>query len=84
MAKCQSCGMPLGSDPAGGGTNIDGTKSNEYCGYCYQNGRFTEPHITCEQMAAKVQVIMKDKFWMPGFVSWLFVRNLPSLKRWRP
>ena len=35
--KCQSCGMPLKSDPGGGGTNADGTHSDEYCSYCYVN-----------------------------------------------
>ena len=83
MANCQSCGMPIGSDPAGGGTNADGSKTTEYCGFCYRNGRFTEPDITREGMAAKVQAITWEKFWMPGFVSWFFVRNLPKLRRWR-
>lgn len=33
--------MPMKHDPAGGGTNADGTKSEDYCSYCYQNGEFT-------------------------------------------
>ena len=68
----------MGSDPAGGGTNADGSKSGEYCSYCYQKGRFTEPDITCQQMAAKVQAIMKEKFWMPGFVSWSSSGTFPG------
>ena len=75
--------MPLHSHPAGGGTNADGSKSTEYCSFCYRDGRFTEPDITVDQMSAKVQAIMWQKFWIPGFVSRFFVRNLPTLKRWR-
>jgi len=38
---CQSCGMPLKKDPKNGGTNVDGTQSELYCIYCYQNRTFT-------------------------------------------
>ena len=38
---CQSCGMPMSKDPQGGGTNADGSKNENYCSYCYQNGEFT-------------------------------------------
>lgn len=41
MPICQSCGMPL-SKPEDFGTNADGSESKEYCGFCFQNGRFTE------------------------------------------
>lgn len=36
---CQSCGMPLVEGNIG--TNSDGSRSEDYCGYCYQNGDFT-------------------------------------------
>jgi len=42
---CQSCGMPMNSDPQKGGTEKDGTKNDKYCSYCYQNGKFTSPEI---------------------------------------
>ncbi|MDU1890820.1 MAG: zinc ribbon domain-containing protein [Dysgonomonas sp.] len=45
---CQSCGMNLKNEQDLG-TNIDGTKSNEYCTYCYQNGAFTHD-VTMEEM----------------------------------
>ena len=39
MSKfCQSCGMPMKKDPEGGGTNADGSKSPDYCSYCFRNG----------------------------------------------
>lgn len=44
---CQSCGMPLKDDILG--TNADGTPNEDYCIYCYKNGRF-EQDMTMEQM----------------------------------
>jgi hypothetical protein len=37
---CQSCGMPL-NDISLAGTNVDGSKSEDYCVYCLAEGRFT-------------------------------------------
>ena len=45
---CQSCGMPLTKDILG--TNADGSKSEDYCIYCYRDGAFTGD-FTMEQMA---------------------------------
>ena len=45
---CQSCGMPLTDDILG--TNADGSKSEEYCIYCYKGGAFTGD-FTMEEMA---------------------------------
>ena len=38
MKFCQSCGMPLTDDVLG--TNADGSKNEEYCMYCYKDGKF--------------------------------------------
>lgn len=51
---CQSCAMPLdlhGQDQRG--SEADGSLSEEYCKYCYENGQFTEPDITFEAMLEK-------------------------------
>jgi len=80
-SHCQSCGMPLSKDIAGGGTNADGTKSTEYCSKCYQNGQFVEPNITVEQMRSKVN----DKIasmGFPKFAARFMSRNIYRLKRW--
>jgi len=37
---CHCCGMPISKDPQGGGTDMDGTRIQKYCSYCYQNGEF--------------------------------------------
>ena len=69
-------------DPQQGGTNADGSKSPEYCSYCFQDGAFSSPEIDTPQ---KMQAFCIDKMkemGMPKFVGWLFTRNIPKLKRW--
>jgi hypothetical protein len=79
---CQSCGMPLSKDPAGGGTEANGTKSVEYCSHCYQNGRFTEPDLTAQQMVQKVSAKLREMHF-PAFIARRFTREIPDLKRWK-
>lgn len=74
--------MPLKKDPAGGGTNADGSRSTEYCSRCYQQGRFTSPNMTCDEMVVLVKGKMKE-MGIPSFMGWFFTRNIPRLKRWR-
>lgn len=47
MKFCQSCGMPLTNEILG--TNADGTPNEDYCIYCYKDGKFTQD-MTMEQM----------------------------------
>ena len=79
--SCQSCGMPINKDPLGGGTSVDGNKTTEYCSHCFRNGAFTEPNLTCEEMITKVKTKMKE-MRIPGFVAYLFTKDIPKLKRW--
>lgn len=44
---CQSCGMPLTKEISG--TNADGSPNEDYCTYCYKDGKFTQD-MTMEQM----------------------------------
>ena len=37
---CQSCGMPLTEELLG--TNADGTRNEDYCIYCYKDGKFLQ------------------------------------------
>ena len=79
---CQSCGMPLSKDPVGGGTEVDGSKSAEYCSHCYARGKFTLPDLTVAQMVERVQAKMKEMH-IPGFLAKSFTKNIPELKRWK-
>ena len=36
---CQSCGMPMGINDELYGTEVNGSKNNDYCKYCYEQGR---------------------------------------------
>lgn len=74
--------MPL-SKEEDFGTNADGSKSDEYCFHCFQNGKFYDEGITLQGKIEKnvrfaVQMGMKedDARKMASDV-------LPKLKRWR-
>jgi general stress protein 26 len=47
MKFCQSCGMPLTDEVLG--TNADSSKNEEYCMYCYKDGKFTQ-ECTMDEM----------------------------------
>ena len=47
MKFCQSCAMPMTEDDYG--SEKDGSKTDEYCKYCYQDGEFTSD-VTMEEM----------------------------------
>jgi Putative zinc ribbon domain len=79
--NCQSCGMPLSKDKKGGGTEADGTHSLMYCSHCYQDGKFTLPDFTVDQMIEQVKGRMKEMH-IPGFLGYFFTRNIPKLRRW--
>jgi hypothetical protein len=78
---CQSCAMPL-QKPEDFGTNADGSKNQEYCQYCYQKGKFTEPEMTMGQMIEKCTGIMKQMN-MPEAQIEQTKKFIPMLKRWR-
>lgn len=59
---CQSCGMPLSNTNKG--TNADGSLNEDYCTYCYQNGKFTQ-NLTMSQMIEK----MEDRLYSKEVVS---------------
>jgi hypothetical protein len=79
---CQSCGMPMHKDELGGGTSADGSTSLMYCSRCYQNGKFTSPDMTVDEMKALVKGKLKE-FGFPGFIAGIFTRNIPKLERWK-
>jgi len=42
--------MPMGDDPDHWGTEADLSPMSEYCQFCYQNGGFTKPEQTVDEM----------------------------------
>ena len=69
-------------DEKGGGTNADGTRNTLYCSKCYENGKFTTPDMTVDEMKALVKGKLKE-FGFPGFIAGFFTKGIPKLERWR-
>ena len=78
---CQSCSMPL-DNPELVGTEKDGSKSQEYCKYCYQNGAFINPHMTLKEMSSVV-ITQMEKMNIDSKTIDMAVSSLPHLKRWK-
>ena len=79
---CQSCDMPMSKDPQGGGRNNDGTLSDEYCSFCFEDGVFTfQGNDVRDFQKMVVNEMVRKGWWRP--VAWLFTRRIPSLKRWK-
>lgn len=82
---CQCCGMPLDA-PQDRGTEADGGPSGDYCRYCYQNGAFTAPDATMDDMIA-FNLKFNEEHGHPFGPREEAERNMrgwfPTLKRWR-
>lgn len=84
--QCQSCGMLLEQD-SDKGTEADGTKSQEYCTFCYQHGKFTQDITIEEQVEHNLQDLDE---WNKSTGLQLtkeearaqLMEFLPTLKRW--
>ena len=73
--------MPLSSAELSG-TGKDGSPKKDYCKYCYENGQFTNPEITLEEMETRVKSKMEEMRLDADTIS-MAVSSLPNLKRWR-
>ena len=86
-ALCQSCGMSLVMD-SDKGTRKDGSRSEEYCAFCFQHGAFTQD-LTMEELiehnlqdlsewnqAAGLQLTEQEARAQ-------LMEFLPTLKRWK-
>ena len=79
----QSCGMPLKKEE-GFGTNLDGSKNNEYCNFRFMNGKFTDEGIIMEQKIDKLVEIGKTKLKMTEEHAREMANGIiPNLKRWK-
>ncbi len=78
---CQSCGMPITAREQLG-TNKDGSRNDDYCKYCYQDGAFIdqvtmEAYIDmCSQYGSQAGMSNDE---MKAHCQKLF----PTLKRWK-
>ena len=81
---CQSCGMPLDKDSNKGGTNSDGNKSDKYCSFCFQNGKFIDEGITLKEKMEKNIQIAVSRLNIPENEARKMAESLlPNLERWK-
>ncbi len=87
MNFCQSCGMPIDSDDLKG-TNADDTLNQEYCTYCFHDGKFTNNFtmdqmiIHCVSFIDKMNVGAERKINRDEAIKNMKA-YFPKLKRWR-
>jgi hypothetical protein len=79
---CQSCGMPMDMDPERGGTEADGSKSGNYCSYCYADGAFRGDLTSPAEMVTLVKGKLKE-MGMGPIRRWFYTMNIPRLERWK-
>lgn len=81
---CQSCGMPMGDTDTLYGTEADGSKSADYCRYCYDKGEFTFSGTMEEMIEICVPPMVEHNPGMDAEQARQMMRQFfPSLKRWR-
>jgi hypothetical protein len=81
---CQSCGMPLEKDPNKGGTNADQSKSQKYCSYCYQDGKFTdEGAILKEKIEKNIHIAVTFMNIPESQARQIAESIIPYLERWK-
>jgi len=77
-----SCGMPLQKEEDFG-TNDGGSKSEEYCFHCFQNGRFLDEGITLQEKINKNVKFAVQMGMSESKARKLASDVLPQLKRWK-
>lgn len=81
---CQSCGMPLGATEELYGTNADGSKNDEYCCYCYKEGKFTADCSMEEMIEFCIQPMMASVEGLTEAGAREMMQGIfPQLKRWK-
>lgn len=78
---CQSCSMPLENEEYMG-TNNDNTKNNDYCIYCFKDGKFNDD-MTLEEFS-EYSLQFAEQAGMTVDEMKEHCKNvLPNLKRWK-
>ncbi len=76
---CQCCGMPL--DDASMSREPDGTFNEDYCKWCYADGKFV--YSSMEELIDFLAEHMSTPQWPPEQVRTHFEAQLPQLKHWK-
>ena len=74
---CQSCAMPMTED------SLFGTKNEDYCCYCYQEGRFTSEETTEEMIEICIPPTVEAAVYPDADAArTAMLEYFPTLKRW--
>jgi len=83
MKICQSCAMPMESGEVQG-TNADGSRSEDYCHYCFVDGAFTKVETMEEMIETCIPFVSKgDPYPDEETARKAMQEFFPGLKRWR-
>lgn len=81
--RCQSCGMPVEASFQNLGTEADGSPASEYCMFCYQNGAFTNPTQTVDEMVqTSIDFMTGTMDFTPEQATQMSNDVIRKLKRW--
>lgn len=76
---CQCCGMPL--DDSSISKEPDGAFNEEYCKWCYTEGKFT--YTSLEELTDFLVEHMSNENWPPEQARAFFESQLPNLSYWK-
>ena len=76
---CQCCGMPLGD--AFVSKEPDGTFNEEYCKWCYTDGKFA--YTSLAELTDFLVGHMANENWLPEQARAYFEAQLPKLNYWQ-
>ena len=65
------------------GTSAEGSRSQDYCHFCCQNGEFTDPDLTLAQMIEKLAGFSGHMNMTQAEGREMARALLPQLKRWQ-
>ena len=77
---CQCCGMPL-EDDSSISKETDGTFNEEYCKWCYTDGKFVYTNL--EELTNFLVEHMSNENWPPEQARAYFEAQLPKLNYWK-
>ncbi|WNY27532.1 zinc ribbon domain-containing protein [Methanolapillus ohkumae] len=82
--NCQSCGMPMGDTDEMYGKNADGSKSKDYCAYCFEDGKFTADVSMADMIEICVPHMVTFNPDMTADAARKMMQEYyPHLKRWK-
>ena len=81
---CQSCAIPMDSMGEMYGTNTDGSKSKDYCNFCFENGAFTTDCTMDVMIEIRIFNMKSSDSSMSAYEARkMFGEFFPTLKRWK-